>query len=76
MNERIRGLNAEFGIVTGSYEVLCECGRDDCVQRIEVPAPVFEEIRSVDGRFLVRSGHEDNERVLAVRGTYSVVALA
>lgn len=58
VNARIRELNKSFGVRAGSYELLCECGRDACVQRIEVPVSVYESALET-GRFLVAPGHED-----------------
>jgi hypothetical protein len=77
VNERIRGINAEFDVLGESYEVLCECGLDGCVERVEVPARVFEEVRTDGARFLVTRGHEqpEHEHVLSHNGKYAIVAL-
>jgi hypothetical protein len=62
--------------VTGNYELLCECPGSDCSQRLEVPASVYEELRTYDGRFLVATGHDrpETERVGAQNGTHLVVS--
>jgi hypothetical protein len=53
---------------------VCECERADCLQRFEVSATLYEEVRSDSERFLVVAGHEDGDvdRVVASDG-FSVV---
>jgi hypothetical protein len=58
VNERIREISNAFGFKNGSFELICECAREECLQRIEVPAPVYERARKEPGRFLVAPGHE------------------
>jgi hypothetical protein len=50
-----------------SYLMLCECERSDCLNRLTVPAVVYEEVRRDRNRFLVIAGHEDPgvERLVA-----------
>ena len=74
VNEQIRRTSASFGAEAESYLMLCECEDADCLQRIEVPTGVYEEIRRDRERFLVVGGHEDRdvEPVLASDG-YCVV---
>jgi hypothetical protein len=75
VNERIRGVAAGFTVVGESYDVFCECGRRDCVERLAVPTEVFDRIRGDARIYLVRSGHEDllGGHVLNSTGAYSVV---
>jgi hypothetical protein len=69
VNERIRELNASFGLANGSFELICECAHEDCIQRIKVHASLFERTRNEAGRFvsaaafpfLVANGHELHE---------------
>lgn len=78
VNERIRAVNASFGPTAPIDEILlCECGRPDCSARLEVPADVYEVVRSQLHRFLVAPGHEepDAEDVVAGAPTYLVVAM-
>jgi hypothetical protein len=76
VNDRIRDVSVGFAIPVDSYEVLCECGRNGCLERIEVPIPMYDEIRGDRLRFLVRPGHElrELEDVVAEGGTYRVVS--
>lgn len=54
--------------------VLCECERTECLERVEMPLAVYDEVRRANDRFVVLAGHEDahDERVVASDG-YSVV---
>ena len=74
MNERIRGLTENFAVADESYEVFCECGRPGCVERLAVPADVYDRIRRDARIYLVRSGHEVvGGQVLNSAGAYAVV---
>jgi hypothetical protein len=53
VNARIRELSDRFGAGDGTYILLCECGRDDCTERVEVPAPLYREKQG----FLLAPGH-------------------
>jgi hypothetical protein len=77
VNARIRAINERFGVENGSYEVLCECGTDSCMRRIEVPTAMFAEVRDDQERFVVAPGHEraDGERVVEAGATYAVVSV-
>ena len=69
VNKRIRELNASFGIANGNFDLVCECAREECVQRIKVRALVYERARKRPGRFVagpgslfvVADGHELDE---------------
>ena len=74
VNERIRTVNASFGQVPASFEVLCECLRADCLERFEVASSAFEEIRAGLDRFVVAAGHEGGEQVVSEEEAYRIVA--
>ena len=76
VNERIREVNATFAGLSGRYAVFCECGGPDCLERVDVPAEVYEDVRSDEQRFLVASGHEqfEHDGIVAEGRTYCVVA--
>jgi hypothetical protein len=63
------------GAALESIHVFCECGQSGCLERVHLPAAVYEEIRRQEGSFLVSNGHEDRERVLAEGLNYRVVRL-
>ncbi len=67
VNERIREINLDFDLATGTYELLCECERGDCLGRIEVPVAVYEEARSDGQLFLLTPGHEQPAHEHVVR---------
>jgi hypothetical protein len=78
VNERIRSTNESFLVAADTYEVVCECARLDCLERLEVPVAAYEDVRLTFARFLVARGHEQAgiERIVGDRPTYSVVELA
>jgi hypothetical protein len=75
VNARIGAVNDRFGVSVGTYQVLCECGAESCLQRIEVPSEVFTELRDDRARFVVAPGHEASgaDEVVAETGSYSIV---
>ena len=71
-------MNFSFGPESRSNEILlCECGRPDCDARLEVPADVYDVVRSEGHRYLVAPGHEEPEAEEVVCGapSYLVVAM-
>jgi hypothetical protein len=78
VNERIREFNASFAPASSGHEILiCECGREGCGARLEVPRDVYEVVFSEGHRYLVAPGHEEPEAEVVVAGapSYLVVAL-
>ena len=78
VNERIREVNDSLSPLNGSQEILlCECSRENCLERLEVPPDVYDVVRREGHRFIVAPGHEElgREQVLAGAPTYLVVAL-
>jgi hypothetical protein len=78
VNERIRQVSFSFGPESRSNEILlCECSRPDCDARVEVPADVYDVVRSEGHRYLVAPGHEapEAEEVVAGAPSYLVVAM-
>jgi hypothetical protein len=76
VNERIREVSVSFGPESVENEVLlCECGRPDCAERLEIPTEVYDVVRNDTLRFLVAPGHESSgqEHVVAGTPTYVVV---
>ena len=76
VNERVEDLNrATSGSLTGSFEIICECGNTACLERITVPVSDYERARSNPLHFLLCVGHEDPlvERVIENRDTFVIV---
>jgi hypothetical protein len=75
VNERIRELSTTFAVAGESLHIMCECAEIDCVEPVEVPGDLYEEIRVGPGRFVVAPGHEPPEQHAASgNGAYRVVA--
>lgn len=75
INEKIEDLNAAFGMVTESMEVVCECGKLECAQPIVIDIPRYERVRSDPALFVVVPGHElpDVETVVEEHEGFNVV---
>ena len=83
VNERIRELADPPR--EARIEIFCECGLDDCTERIEVRVRDYELVRAEPTRFVLREGHEisdvedvvispDGYLVVEKRGRLAVVA--
>ena len=77
VNERVQELAVAFGgdadeLLSG---FVCECGRDHCVEIVQVSRTQYEAVRSDPCRFVILPGHEDPEveRVVERRGRYWIV---
>ena len=75
VNERIRDAITRFQVVTGTYDVFCECP-GQCL--LSMPRGTNLDLRRAaqyEDRFLVGTGHErpEQERVVAQKETYLVV---
>jgi hypothetical protein len=78
VNERIEDLSvksADESEQDGLFGVVCECGRADCTELIEVTRAEYEAVRSDPRRFLVVPGHEhtDTARVVERNSAFSVI---
>ena len=74
-NERIEEVNRAFEPLTGELVLVCECGNAECVEKISMTAPAYEELRSEPTHFAIIPGHEipDVERVVERHEGYDVV---
>jgi hypothetical protein len=75
INERIEGLNENFGAIRLSAEWMCECADLACMERLEFSLDDYEQIRGHAERFPVKPGHEitEVERVVERHNGYLVV---
>jgi len=76
VNERLEELADKTGFSDwGSLDLVCECGRADCAERIELSREAYEAVRADPTQFVVVPGHElpDVEHVVDRRGDYVVV---
>jgi hypothetical protein len=69
VNENMRQVNDDFAELTGTFAVACECADQTCLEMIEVPRAVYEDVRQSPHAFVVLAGHVDGE-VEQVVGRY------
>lgn len=75
VNERIQQVAESFDLQDEQLDLLCECGRAECVDRISMNHGEYEELRSESHQFAIRPGHDepDVERVVAKKNGYDIV---
>jgi hypothetical protein len=59
VNERLETLNETFSTVTERFEIICECAKTDCGERIPIAVETYERARDDPRLFLLVPGHED-----------------
>ena len=74
VNERIREA-AERANFPGPTVFVCECGREDCSEPIELTLEEYEDVRAFATRFAVAPGHEltEYESVVDRRDRFAIV---
>jgi hypothetical protein len=72
VNERIERVTETLQVET--LTILCECGDQACLERIEVSLPDYERVRADPTLFFIRAGHEhaDVEDVVEQHEEYYV----
>jgi hypothetical protein len=75
VNDRIERVTESLQVTTENLSILCECGDDSCMEKVEVSLPEYERIRADPALFFVRHGHEepDVEDVVEEQRRYYVV---
>lgn len=75
VNEQVRDLNRGFGVDQTTMTVICECGDGACTERLEIPTPAYERVRSNSRDYVIAKGHEipDVESVVEQAESYDVV---
>ena len=75
VNERIEALHQRFELNDEPLQIVCECDRLQCTERLQVSVTAYEETRSDPARFFVTPGHDDPavESVVESRDGYLVV---
>jgi len=59
VNERLEGLSGDLGWVTGTLQIVCECGDATCVDRIELAPEAYRAVRADPTTFALVPGHHD-----------------
>jgi hypothetical protein len=74
VNERVREVSQAMSR-DQSLEIFCECGRDDCIEKLSIEVAEYEAVRSIPTRFIVKPGHQSKsvEEVVASRDGYLIV---
>ena len=75
VNERVRDVKGSADDPGERTRFVCECGRENCLEEVELTVAEYEAVRSVPTQFVVKPGHEftEVERVLTENERYSVV---
>jgi hypothetical protein len=76
INEQVESLNRSLADISDNQmHVVCECANRECVERLVVPLPKYEEIRSDSALFCIKPGHAtpDVEDVVEQADGYDVV---
>jgi hypothetical protein len=62
VNREIEQLAEESGEGSpGRLEVICECGRDDCSETLDLSVDEYDDAHRERDRFVIAPGHEDDE---------------
>jgi hypothetical protein len=74
VNERIEDLQEQLGEAR-SFDIVCECGDAECMERFEITNAAYAALRADDRRFAVVPGHElpELERTVERNEGYFVV---
>jgi hypothetical protein len=75
VNEKVVEVSGEPGGPDTPLEIVCECGREDCVNQVVVTLAEYERVRSAPTHFVVKPGHELSEvdRVVEQTDRFAVV---
>jgi hypothetical protein len=75
VNERLEHRASGTAAVGDSFEIVCECEREECTERIAITFAEYESVRTDARTFIVRPGHTDTtcERIVASHDAYNVV---
>jgi hypothetical protein len=75
INDKIESLNETFGVVAETMAVICECGKLECSEQIELDVPTYEHVRADPTHFVVLPGHEllDVETVIERHDAFNIV---
>jgi len=76
VNERLEALHRQFALAHDRpLEILCECDRTACTEKLTVSVEVYERVRADSASFLVSPGHEDPrvEDIVDSGGNYVIV---
>jgi hypothetical protein len=75
LNERLRDGSGTWGPGEGTFELVCECGDENCTRAIQLTPREYEGVRADEAQFAVVPGHErsDVEDIVGEHGDWIVV---
>jgi 5-bromo-4-chloroindolyl phosphate hydrolysis protein len=75
VNDRIERVSDSLQVKSESIAILCECGDESCVERIEISRADYERVRRDPTLFFVCKGHDerDVEDVVEQHDRYDVM---
>jgi hypothetical protein len=79
INERVSRMRDHTGEIDGSadefLDFLCECARQDCLEKLQMTLVEYERVRSEPTDFAVAPGHQvaEIERILSENDRFTVV---
>ena len=75
VNERLEDRAAGQSAPSDAFEIVCECAREECTERIAIDFAAYEAVRRIPTRFIVVEGHLDStcERLVSATGGYDIV---
>ena len=75
INDKVEGLNRSLAVLSTRMSVVCECGRQDCLERIDLGVEEYERVRLDPASFVVKPEHvfPDVEDVVERHDRYWIV---
>jgi hypothetical protein len=76
VNEQIEALNEAYHhLVGGDFQIVCECDRIDCEERLSITPAAYRALRADSRMFAVAHGHNDEsvENIIEETRHYVVV---
>jgi len=75
INESIEGFNRALETISKRMLIVCECGRQDCLEQIELSLSDYEALRADPTLFAIQPGHDfpEVEDVVDKRDVYWIV---
>jgi hypothetical protein len=75
LNELLEERAARTNRADETFEIVCECAREECTQRIPISFAAYEAVRSESTTFVVMPGHLDPtcERMVSDYDRFQVV---
>src|ERR687886_2289053 len=70
-NVEAQGIAPEGGLI----EFHCECGRNDCTERVRMTVAEYEHVRADNDRFAIATGHETPEMEAVVEANERFVVV-